>query len=158
LHFDQYCLLVLLYLFNPVVSSLRAIQQASKLKKVQRKLGCGRASLGSLSEAAQVFNPELLKEVIAQLGEQLESVAADRRLANVPGKPRGSHRPKRRHADWKPRLLRVTFFADVPLVGGYRLQLAHEYFVSTHRQMGPGRVVRYLASVDQVKLFRTGVN
>ncbi len=84
LHFDQYCMLVLLYLFNPTVSSLRAIQQASELKKVQRKLGCGRASLGSLSEAAQVFHPELLREVIEELGEQLEPVAADRRLANVP--------------------------------------------------------------------------
>src|SRR2546422_3873329 len=35
LHFDQYCLLVLLALFNPVVRSLRAIQQASTLRKVQ---------------------------------------------------------------------------------------------------------------------------
>ena len=33
LHFDQYCMLVLLYLFNPTVSSMRAIQQASELKK-----------------------------------------------------------------------------------------------------------------------------
>ena len=40
LHFDQYCALVLLYLFNPVVVSLRSLQQASELKKVQRKLGC----------------------------------------------------------------------------------------------------------------------
>ena len=46
LHFDQYCMLVLLFLFNPVVRSLRAIQQASELRKVQRKLGCQRASLG----------------------------------------------------------------------------------------------------------------
>jgi len=84
LHFDQYCMLVLLYMFNPVVSSLRAIQQASELKKVQRKLGCKRASLGSLSEASRVFNPELLREVIEELGEQLKPVAADRRLANVP--------------------------------------------------------------------------
>ncbi len=84
LHFDQYCMLILLYMFNPVVSSLRAIEQASELKKVQRKLGCKRASLGSLSEAAQVFNPELLREVIEELGEQLKPVAADRRLANVP--------------------------------------------------------------------------
>jgi hypothetical protein len=29
LHYDQYCLLVLLYLFNPIVTSLRGIQQAS---------------------------------------------------------------------------------------------------------------------------------
>ena len=49
LHMDQYCSLVLLFLFNPICSSLRAIQQASELKKVQRKLGCLRASLGSLS-------------------------------------------------------------------------------------------------------------
>ncbi len=56
LHFDQYCMLVLLYMFNPVVSSLRAIQQASELKKVQRKPGCSRASPGSLSEASQFFH------------------------------------------------------------------------------------------------------
>ena len=49
LHFDQYCLLILLFLFNPIVTSLRSLQQASELKKVQRKLGCKRASLGSLS-------------------------------------------------------------------------------------------------------------
>lgn len=84
LHFDQYCMLVLLYMFNPVVSSLRAIQQASELKKVQRKLGCARASLGSLSEAARVFDAKRLREVIAELGEQLEAVARDDRLSQVP--------------------------------------------------------------------------
>src|SRR4030066_101877 len=55
LHMDQYMSLLLLYMFNPICTSLRAIQQASELKKVQRKLGCCRASLGSLSEAATVF-------------------------------------------------------------------------------------------------------
>jgi hypothetical protein len=84
LHFDQYCMLILLYMFNPVVSSLRAIQQASELKKVQRKLGCKRAALGSLSEASQVFNPELLREVVEELSEQLKPVAKDPRLAKVP--------------------------------------------------------------------------
>ena len=34
LHFDQYCMLILLYLFNPIVTSLRGIQQASELEKV----------------------------------------------------------------------------------------------------------------------------
>lgn len=38
LHYDQYCLLVLLYLFNPVCSSLRAIQQASELGTCKRSL------------------------------------------------------------------------------------------------------------------------
>ena len=83
LHFDQYCMLILLFLFNPVVRSLRAIQQASELRKVQRKLGCLRASLGSLSEATEVFEPERLKEVIAELGEQLQSIARDPRLKDV---------------------------------------------------------------------------
>jgi len=84
LHFDQYCMLVLLFLFNPVVRSLRAIEQASELRKVQRKLGCQRASLGSLSEATDVFQPELLKEIIAELGGQLQPVARDPRLKDVP--------------------------------------------------------------------------
>jgi len=83
LHFDQYCMLVLLFLFNPVVRSLRAIEQASELRKVQRKLGCQRASLGSLSEATDVFQPERLKEIIAELGAQLEPVARDPRLKDV---------------------------------------------------------------------------
>jgi len=74
LHYDQYCLLLLLFLFNPVVSSLRALQQASELKKVQRKLGCGRASLGSLSESIAVFDPELLKPIIDQLGSELRPI------------------------------------------------------------------------------------
>ena len=64
LHYDQYCMLLLLYLFNPVVTSLRGIQQASELKKVQKKLGCARAALGSLSEATSVFDAERLKEII----------------------------------------------------------------------------------------------
>jgi hypothetical protein len=83
LHMDEYCLLVLLFLFNPVVRSLRAIQQASELRKVQRKLGCQRASLGSLSEATDVFEPERLREIIAELGEQLQPVAHDPRLQDI---------------------------------------------------------------------------
>jgi hypothetical protein len=83
LHYDQYCMLVLLFLFNPAVRSLRAIEQASELRKVQRKLGCQRASLGSLSEATDVFLPERLKEIIAELGEQLEPIARDPRLKDV---------------------------------------------------------------------------
>ena len=71
LHYDQYCMLILLYLFNPIVTSLRCIVQASELKNVQRKLGCGRASLGSLSEATSVFDPQRLKEIIGELGEHL---------------------------------------------------------------------------------------
>ena len=67
LHYDQYCLLVLLALFNPVVRSLRAIQQASALRKVQKPLGCPRTSLGALSEAIDVFDPARLQGIIGEL-------------------------------------------------------------------------------------------
>ncbi len=41
LHYDQYCMLMLLYLFNPGLSpGVRGLQQASELAKVQKKLGC----------------------------------------------------------------------------------------------------------------------
>ena len=83
LHYDQYCMLTLLYLFNPIVTSLRGIQQASELKNVQRKLKCPRTSLGSLSEATRVFDPERLKEIIADLGEQLQPLAHDKRLNDI---------------------------------------------------------------------------
>ena len=83
LHYDQYCMLLLLYLFNPVVTSLRGIQQASELKKVQKKLGCQRAALGSLSEATAVFDPERLKEIIAELGDQLKPLQQDKRLTDI---------------------------------------------------------------------------
>lgn len=83
LYFDQYCLLVLLSLFNPIVSSLRALQQTTDLKKVQKRFGCKRTSLGSLSEAARVFDAELLQEIIADLGSQLQPLAKDPRLKDI---------------------------------------------------------------------------
>ena len=83
LHYDQYTMLLLLYLFNPIVTSLRGIQQASELKNVQRKLKCPRTSLGSLSEATRVFDPKRLKEIIAELGEQLQPLAQDKRLKDI---------------------------------------------------------------------------
>lgn len=80
---DQYCVLVLLSLFNPAIASLRSLQQASELKKVQKKLGCSRASLGSLSESSHVFDPELLREIVGDLGRELQPIAADARLAEI---------------------------------------------------------------------------
>jgi len=85
LHYDQYCLLILLYLFNPIVTSLRGLQQASELAKVQNKLGCARAALGSLSEATSVFDPQRLQEIIAELAAELRPLARDPRLRDVPG-------------------------------------------------------------------------
>lgn len=80
LFFDQYASLILLYFFNPIVTSIRGLQQASELKKVQRVLKCPRAALGSLSEASQVFDAEILKEVIAELAAEVQPVVKHREL------------------------------------------------------------------------------
>ena len=74
LHFDQYAALILLYMFNPIVTSLRGMQQASELKKVQRLLKSPRASLGSLSEASRVFDADLLRGVIGNLIDRIKPI------------------------------------------------------------------------------------
>ena len=75
LHMDQYVSLILLYMFNPICTSLRSLQQVSELKKVQRQFGAARASLGSLSEASTVFDSVLLKEIIQELSTKLTTVS-----------------------------------------------------------------------------------
>src|SRR5687767_941359 len=85
LHYDQYAALILLYFFNPIVTSLRGIQQASALQKVQRILGCSRASLGSLSEAARVFDPDLLEGIIGELVEQLPAIQKNTPFDEIKG-------------------------------------------------------------------------
>jgi len=81
LHMDQYCLLVLMWLYNPVIDSLRGLQQASDLKRVQKRLGVGRASLGSLSESVTIFDPQPL----AELAEELSHKLPDRTPENFAG-------------------------------------------------------------------------
>lgn len=85
LHMDQYMSLLLLYMFNPICTSLRAVQQASELQKVQRILGCPRASLGSLSESARVFDSALMQEIIEHLSEKLKPIAGHSKLDDLPG-------------------------------------------------------------------------
>ncbi len=85
LHFDQYAALILLYLFNPIVTSLRGIQQASELQKVQRILGCSRASLGSLSEAARVFDADLLRGIIGELVNRLPTIESNTSFDEIKG-------------------------------------------------------------------------
>lgn len=82
-HMDQHIALLLLFMFNPICDSLRALQRASQLKKVQRLLGVPRASLGSLSEANRVFDAELLKGLIGELASQLKPLPHDPRLDDL---------------------------------------------------------------------------
>jgi len=83
LHMDQYLMLILLYLFNPICVSLRSLQQASTLRNVQKALKVPRTSLGSLSEATQVFDADLLLGIIDDLAGQLQSIPHDARLDDL---------------------------------------------------------------------------
>ncbi len=76
LFFDQACALILLTFFNPTLSSLRDLHQASRLSAVRRKLGVSPTSLGSLSESLRVFDPALLVEIIQELLAQIPDVAS----------------------------------------------------------------------------------
>ena len=78
-------MLILLYLFNPIVTSLRGLRQASELAKVQKRLGCSRAASGSLSESVAVFDPQRLQEIVLELGAELKPLGRDPRLKDVPG-------------------------------------------------------------------------
>ena len=81
LHFDQYVSLVLLYFFNPTLTSMRGIVQASQLENVQQALGCKATSLGSFSEAASVFDAECLKPIVSELATRLAPAATPREAA-----------------------------------------------------------------------------
>lgn len=70
LFFDQYIALLLLYFFTPTLTSLRALQNASNWEQTRRKLGIRRTSLGSLSEAAGVFDAQYLRAVVQELACQ----------------------------------------------------------------------------------------
>ena len=83
LFFDQYCKLVLLYLFNPLISSMRMLQQSLQLNNAARAVGVKRFSLGSFSEASAVFDPEALKEVIKELAAEIRPLATDPRLKDL---------------------------------------------------------------------------
>ncbi len=91
LHMDQYCLLVLMWIYNPILTSMRGLQEASNLKEVQKRLGVGRASLGSLSESVSIFDPEPLAELANELSQKLPNrtpqnfSAVDKRITAVDG-------------------------------------------------------------------------
>jgi len=77
--YDQYLSLLLLYFFTPTLTSLRGLQQACSLDKLQKELALPRApGLGTLSAAARDFDPNLLRPLLAEL--------ADRAVAVMDGK------------------------------------------------------------------------
>src|SRR5947209_3241337 len=70
LFYDHYVTLLLLYYFSPALTSLRALEQASGLGKVQDRLGIDAVSRSAFGEAAHVFDPALLRALFVELAGQ----------------------------------------------------------------------------------------
>jgi len=83
LFFSGYCKLVLLYIWNPLIDSIRDLQQAVGLTSVSKALGIKRFSLGSFSESVRVFDADKLKPIIDELAKEVAPLAKDPRLATV---------------------------------------------------------------------------
>jgi hypothetical protein len=85
LFFDQYLTLLLFYFFNPSLDSLRALQEATGWERTREKLGIRRTSLGSLSEAARVFDAALVEPIIQELAAQALPLARGREAEALRG-------------------------------------------------------------------------
>lgn len=96
----DYFSLLLFGLFNPVVRTMRGLCEATKLGRVQREISSAYVSLGSFSEAQAVFAPEVLEEVLKELGAQ-----AARRGQSLSGiKP----------AQWQALIIDSSLFRALP--------------------------------------------
>jgi hypothetical protein len=80
---SDYCAVVMLYLFNPMIDSLRSLQRTLGLGIVAKALGVKRFSLGSFSESVRVFDPGQLKAIIEELAGELAPLSRDPRLVEL---------------------------------------------------------------------------
>jgi hypothetical protein len=84
--FDQYLALLLLYYFTPALTSLRGLQQAATLAKVQKAIGLPKApALGTLSAAARDFDPDRLRPILADLADRAVPVVDGREAEALAG-------------------------------------------------------------------------
>jgi Transposase DDE domain len=68
---DHYAALLLLYFFNPVLTSRNALLQAAQLDKVQAFCGGRAVSAGAFTEAQHLFDPALLQELVTELARRV---------------------------------------------------------------------------------------
>ena len=87
LFFDEYCVWLLLYFFNPILDSVRGLQQASDIESLCKRMKLRRFSLGSFSESGNVFDPALLEPIIEELGEALEDIETNKHLTELDKRP-----------------------------------------------------------------------
>ena len=89
LHYDDYVLLMLLALFDPLIDSMRTLQLVSDLDEVRARLGIKRRfSLGSFSESCRVFAPEMLDGSSPGSGSGCRPRSARRCLRTCPAASR----------------------------------------------------------------------
>lgn len=72
---DHYAALLLLYFFNPVLTSRNALLQATQLSKVQAFCGGRPVSAGSFTEAQYLFDPALLQGLVTELAGRVPPAA-----------------------------------------------------------------------------------
>jgi len=96
LHYDEYATLLLFYFFNATVTSLRDVRKLTDFEKFRRKLGVKRTSLGSLSEASQVFDPGTVRTAVENLtfvpellGGIFRDLAGKAAARDAPARPKG---------------------------------------------------------------------
>jgi hypothetical protein len=70
--------LLLLYFFNPILTSRNALLQASRLAKVQAFCGGRPVSAGSFSEAQHLFDPALLEGLLTELARRVPDAKVPR--------------------------------------------------------------------------------
>jgi len=132
LQMSDYCLLILTWLYNPVIDSLRGLQQAIGLSQVPKRLDVGRASLGSLSESVRVLDPDALAGLAAELSAKLPE-RSPARFAGV------KKRPTAVDGSVFKLLVQIGSLAWLPRRGGgatcgYRMHAQFEVFRNTaHR-------------------------
>lgn len=166
LHFDHYASLLLLYFYSPSVTSLRMLQRVSALKSVQRALGCSRASLGSLSEAASLFDPEILRGAIRELLGEVRSNKSQKLPKGLEGLtavdgtliravPRMAWALWRRNSEHRAVKVHISFDVLREVPTDVRLTHANAPERAQMRQMlQSGRLYVLDAGYAQYKLFR----
>lgn len=83
LTYDRYLSLMLLAFYNPTINSLRTLQKATRLKQTRKAFGLNRVALGSLSEAARVFDADELAPIFQELASKAIAVDARGKRSNA---------------------------------------------------------------------------
>jgi hypothetical protein len=83
LFMDDYCALVMLYLFNPLIDSIAMLRTAVKIPRVAKVLGVKPFSAGSFSESVRVFDPEQVKLIAMELAGEAKPLSKDPRLSEL---------------------------------------------------------------------------